>query len=353
MAADFYSKVICVVGASGQLGRCLARRILQDGYFLRVVARDPHKVSRLAKEGAQIVQGDLTDPASLRAAVRGCHFVFDLAGAARQRAPKSFFEQVNVDGTRALAEASLRAGVERFIYVSCTQVYGDPRNGNVDEFTQLHHSDDPYIDSKVQAEVLLREMAVQSGLPLVIPQLSMVYGPGMDTWTIQPLRKIAAEQFVLPDHGAGMLHPLYIDDAVDGIIATALSGETGQAYILCGPEVVTASEFFGYYAHMLGVESIPTISAGQAVREATLAEWSAKLNGQVPEITRAEVKSLMRQHTCNGGKAYYHLQFVPLVHLEEGMQRVKEWLRQEISAQKEQGESVSGNPPASQDDALN
>jgi hypothetical protein len=44
---------------------------------------------------------------------------------------------------------------------------------------------------------------------------------------------------------------------------------------------------------------------------------------------------LMMRHTCNGGKAYYDLQFVPVIHLEEGMQRIREWLRSEIAAQKQ------------------
>jgi 2-alkyl-3-oxoalkanoate reductase len=309
--------------------------ILQDGYSLRVLARNPQKATHLAQQGAQIVQGDLTDPASLQSAVRGCQFVFHLAGAAHQYAPSSDFEQVNVHGTRALAEAALQSGVERFVHVSCARVYGAPRDATIDEFTELQHSDDPYIDSKVQAEVILRKMAAQSGLPVVIPQLSMVYGPGMEDWTIKPLRRIAVGEFILPDHGAGMLHPLYVDDAVDGILAASLSGENGQAYILCGPEVASAAEFFGHYARMLGIDQIPTVSGSQAMREATLAEWSAKISGQAPQKTRAEVQALMMRHTCNGGKAYYDLQFVPVIHLEEGMQRIREWLRSEIAAQKQ------------------
>ncbi|MEN4042269.1 MAG: NAD-dependent epimerase/dehydratase family protein [Anaerolineaceae bacterium] len=335
MAADFYGKLICIFGASGQVGNFLARRILRDGYILRIAARNPEKVTRFAQRGIQVVQAELTDLAALQAAVRGCHYVFHLAGAQRQPAASSLFEQVNVAGAQALAEAALQAGVERFIYVSCAQVYGIPRHGSVDEFTRLRRSHDAYIDSKVRAELILRQLAAQSGLPLIIPQLSMVYGPGMETWTRQPLRKIAAGQFALPDHGAGLLHPLFIDDAVDGILAAALSGEVGQAYIICGPQVVTTAEFFGHYARMLGVERIPTISAGQALREAALAEWAARLSGRPPAKTRAEVELLMMRHSCNGGKAYYHLEFAPLVRLDEGMQRVQAWLQKEIAAQKQ------------------
>jgi 2-alkyl-3-oxoalkanoate reductase len=239
-----------------------------------------------------------------------------------------------VDGTWALAEAAQKAGVQRFIHVSCTAVYGTPPNGSLDEFAPLQYSRDPYIDSKVQAELILREMAKKSGLPLVIAQPSLIYGPGMETWTMQPLRSIGAGQLVLPDGGAGLLHPLYLDDAADGVLAAALSGEIGQAYILCGPEVVSAAEFFGYYAQMLGIERVPTVSAAQALREASLAEWTAKLTGQPPKKTRADVQKLMMRCACNGAKAYYDLQFAPTVPLEEGMRRIKIWLQEQVAQQK-------------------
>ena len=337
MAADFYGKNLLITGASGQLGKTLSRHLLKDGYRLKILARDPQKVMHLANAGAQIVRGDLTNPASLQSAMSGCHFVFHLAGAAaNEQSPKSYFEQVTVAGTRSLAEAALKAGVERFVHVSCARVYGTPRDGTIDEFSQLQFSGDAYVDSKVQAELVLREMAKQSALPLVIAQPSMIYGPGMETWTRQALRKIAAKQLVLPDRGEGLLHPLYSEDAADGILAVALSGAVGQAYILCGPDVVTTADFFGYYARMLGMEQIPTISRSQALREVTLSEWVGRLTGQPPKKKRREVQALMGRASCNGGKAYFDLHFIPGTGLEEGMRQVKEWLDTQVKKQKQQ-----------------
>jgi nucleoside-diphosphate-sugar epimerase len=352
MGADFYAKVILITGAAGPVGRALSQRLLQDGYRVRILVRDPQKVTRLAEHGAQVVQGDLSDPDSIISAVQGSHFVFHLAGINDPQASKSQIEQVNVTGTRLLAEAALREGLDRFIYVSCTQVYGFPRSKNIDEYAPLKPSEDPYINSKVQAELLLRDMASRSGLPLVIAQLSMIYGPEMDTWTIQPLRKLAAGKLVLPENGEGLLHPLYLDDAVEGILSTAISGVNGEAYILCGPEVVTVHDFFRHYARMLGKDDIPTISASQALREATLAEWAARLSNKRPDKTRAEVQRLTMKNSCNGGKAYYNLEFVPAVKLDEGMVRIQEWLQKHIDARKKQRAAAersdysSSNPPA-------
>jgi nucleoside-diphosphate-sugar epimerase len=334
MSADFYGKNLLITGASGQLGKTLSRRLLQDGYKLSVLARDPQKVLHLMQAGARVVKGDLRDLSTLQEAVRGCHFVFHLAGAADEHAPKSHFEQVTVAGTRSLAGVALRAGVERFVHVSCARVYGLPRSGPIDEFAPLQTGGDAYMDSKVRAEQVLREMADRSGLPLVIAQPSPIYGPGMDTWTKQPLRKIAAGKLVLPDGGAGLLHPIYLDDAADGILAVALSGECGQAYILSGPDVITTAEFFGHYARMFGSDGIPTISAEQALREATLAEWVSKLIGKPPKMSRREVQGMMRRTSYNGGKAYYDLHFIPAVPLAEGMQRVNDWLQKQIARQK-------------------
>jgi nucleoside-diphosphate-sugar epimerase len=352
MGADFYAKTILITGAAGPLGRALSRRLLQNGYRVRILVRDPQKVTRLAEHGAQVVQGDLTDADSLKAAVQGSHFVFHLAGISDPQASKSQIEQANVTGTRHLAEAALREGLDRFIYVSCTQVYGFPRHGNIDEYKPLKPCENPYINSKVQAELLLREMASRSGFPLVIAQLSMVYGPEMEAWTIQPLRKLAAGKLVLPGNGEGLLHPLYLDDAVEGILSAGVSGENGEAYILCGPEVVLVRDFFGHYARMLGKEDIPTLSTSQAMREATMAEWAARLSSKPPEKTRLEVQRLTMKHSCNGGKAYYNLEFVPAVKLDEGMVLIQEWLQKHIDARKgqrtasERSDYSSSNPPA-------
>jgi nucleoside-diphosphate-sugar epimerase len=260
MPTDFYGSTFFVSGATGQLGKALSRRILRDGYHLRVMARDPRKAEFLALEGAQVVPGDLTDPISLHDAVQGCQIILHLAGAHNHPTQKNRFNAVNVSGTRALAEAAMEACVEQFVHVSCAQVYGSSVHDHIDEFSKLQHSDDPYIESKVQAELILREMAARFNFPVAIAQPTMIYGPGMETWTMKPLRMIAAGRLVLPDHGKGLLHPLYIDDAVDGILGCAQGGEPGQAYILCGSEVVTTADFFTHYAHIIGIEPIPTVS---------------------------------------------------------------------------------------------
>jgi nucleoside-diphosphate-sugar epimerase len=347
MPTDFYGSTFFVSGATGQLGKALSRRILQDGYHLRVMARDPRKAEFLALEGAEVVPGDLTDPVSLRAAVQGCQIILHLAGAHNHPTQKNRFHAVNVSGTRALAEAAMQASVEQFVHVSCAQVYGSSIHDHIDEFSKLQHSDDPYIESKVQAELILREMAARFNFPVAIAQPTMIYGPGMETWTMKPLRMIAAGCLVLPDHGKGLLHPLYIDDAVDGILGCAQAGEPGQAYILCGSEVVTTADFFIHYAHMIGIEQIPTISASQALREATLGELSAKLTGKPPSHTRLEIQLLLNRKACNGAKAYYNLGFIPSIQLEEGMRRVKNWLQQQVNHQKSSHPSDYSNstPP--------
>jgi nucleoside-diphosphate-sugar epimerase len=333
MPSNFYGSTLFVTGATGQLGKALSRRILQDGYQLRIMVRDPRKAEFLALEGAQVVTGDLTDPASLCAAVQGCQIILHLAGAPNHPTQKNRFNPVNVSGTRALAEAAMQAGVEQFVYVSCAQVYSSAVKDPIDEFSKLQHSDDPYIESKVQAELILREMAARFNFPVVIAQPTLIYGPGMETGTMKPLRMIAAGRLVLPDHGKGLLHPLYIDDAVDGILGCAQAGEPGQAYILCGSEIVTTADFFAHYAQMIGNEPIPTVSASQALREATLGELSAKVTGKPPNQTRLEVQLLLNRKACNGAKAYYNLGFIPAVQLEEGMRRVKDWLQQQVNNQ--------------------
>ncbi|MEW6418654.1 MAG: NAD-dependent epimerase/dehydratase family protein [Nitrospirota bacterium] len=126
--------------------------------------------------------------------------------------------------------------------------------GNINENSPLLPSNDPYCDTKLEAENIVLEYA-RKGLKAVIVQPTQVYGPGDEKWTMKPIRLIKSGMMIYPDGGRGLLQPLYIDDLIDGIILATLYGKKGQSYILCGNEVITVKEFFGYYTNMVGRSS--------------------------------------------------------------------------------------------------
>src|ERR1700737_3267828 len=116
--------MILIVGATGVLGREAARQLLAAGHKVRAMARSPDKAEDLKQLGAELVQGDLIDPASLARACRGADAVLaaahSLMGTGRYSS-----EAVDDVGHRALLDAAKGAGVKRFVYTSARGVSPD------------------------------------------------------------------------------------------------------------------------------------------------------------------------------------------------------------------------------------
>ena len=109
--------MILVVGATGMLGSLIVRRLLGAEKQVRILVRPGSDHEALVEAGAQPVQGDLKEPASLEAAVRGVETVVTTANSA-QRGPPDTVEAVDLHGNRSLIDAAAAAGVGHFVFVT-------------------------------------------------------------------------------------------------------------------------------------------------------------------------------------------------------------------------------------------
>jgi nucleoside-diphosphate-sugar epimerase len=161
---------LLVTGATGKVGSRLVKRLVRRGDEVRALVRDP---ARLDAAGAEPVVGDLLDPGSLVAAVRGVDAVVHCAAFFRG-ATEAQAHATNDTGTRHLAEAARAASVKRFVFTSTGNVYGGT-DGRLAREDDECHPTAAYPVSKLAAE---RFLLALDGLDVRVLRLPFVYGDG-------------------------------------------------------------------------------------------------------------------------------------------------------------------------------
>jgi dihydroflavonol-4-reductase len=234
--------MILVTGGSGFVGAAVVRQLLQAGHAVRALIRPTSTRTNLVKLPIEIVQGDLRDPDSLRRAMAGIRFVFHVAADYRlwARHPQDIV-RTNVEGTRALMEAALAAGVERIVYTSSVATLkARPDGAPSDETAPLEAASavGAYKYSKVVAERLVETLVAERNLPAVIVNPSTPIGPRDVRPT--PTGRIIVEAAAgrMPAYVDTGLNLVHVDDVAAGHLLALEKGRVGERYILGGQDVL-------------------------------------------------------------------------------------------------------------------
>ena len=184
-------RIAFVTGGSGFVGRNLIRALRARGIDVRALARSDAAAAAVEFAGASSVRGDLRDVDALSAGPRGCDTVFHGAAVVDEWGPRSLYQQVNVEGTRALLVAARAADVARFVHVSTEAVYADGGPmADFDESRPLPTRPLPrYSESKNLAECAVTA-ANAPGFVTVICRPRLIWGAG-DTSVLPKLVEAA------------------------------------------------------------------------------------------------------------------------------------------------------------------
>src|SRR6185436_17288536 len=121
---DPVSGTTFLTGGTGIVGNAIAAELVRRGRKVRALVRSLERGRALLPVECELVQGDVTDAASVQSALDGCDVVYHSAGLPEQWLPDpGTFARVNVGGTRIVADAARAAGVARFMYTSTIDVF--------------------------------------------------------------------------------------------------------------------------------------------------------------------------------------------------------------------------------------
>jgi NAD dependent epimerase/dehydratase len=310
---------VLVTGGDGFIGSHLVDRLLGEGAEVRALVHYSPS-GRLGwlqgrEADVEIIAGDVRDGERVLQAVEGTQVVFHLAALIgipySYESPESYV-QTNVLGTYHVLNAGRRAGVERVVHTSTSEVYGTALSVPIAESHPLQPQS-PYSATKIGADMLTISFHRSFGLPVAIVRPFNTYGPRQSTRAVIPtlLGQLYgdAEQIRV-----GAVSPTrdfnYVDDTVGGFLAVAMADRA--------------------------IGEIINIGSGREISVGDLVELLFEVTGRRKELvvederlrpTGSEVHRLL----CDNTRARDWAGWKPQVSLEEGLRATAEWVRQNLS----------------------
>jgi dihydroflavonol-4-reductase len=307
--------VALVTGASGFVGAAVVRALLRRNRRVRALVRARSDRRNLAGLDVELREGSLEDAASLRDAVQGAAELFHVAADYRLWVPDpAAMFRANVDGTRALMEAALAAGIGRIVYTSSVATLGTVAGERgADETTPSSFGDmvGPYKQSKFLAEEAVRGMIAERGLPAVIVNPSTPVGPGDVKPTPTGKLILDAASGRMPGFVDTGLNIVHVDDVAEGHLLALERGVIGERYLLGGDNLSLAqilaeiAALTGRRAPRLRLPIAPLIPLAFA------AELVARATGTEPFVTRDALKLAEKRMFFSSEKAKRALGYAP------------------------------------------
>jgi len=325
---------VLVTGASGFLGGHLVEELVKGGHQVIALVREQSDTRFLDRLGVELRRGDMTDPASLKRAVKGADAVVHLAAYYTFSGRKELYQRINVQGTKDLLEAMLAHRVRRLIYCSSTEAIGPTGAGAADEDSPCH----PYYEygrSKLEAERLIGEYASR-GIDFTILRPSGIYGPrnvdDVSYWFITSFASSIASKMIIGD-GRKVLMFVHVKDVVQGFMAALERPERsiGQTYIISDSRAYSYEEIYAIMANIFGKEPpsthIPIALAKVMVAPVQGINYLRRRPNFIWRVSTMDTFRFDRNYSIS--KARRELGYEPRHPLPEGLKETADWYREE------------------------
>jgi nucleoside-diphosphate-sugar epimerase len=254
------SDKIFVTGATGLVGFHVVKTLLSGGLDVVANVRCESKAAHLRQlKGPgrlSIAVSDIAADDSLSKLMSGCSAVIHCAGSVDMQASRQAIFAVNVDATRKVLQAAVICGARQFIHISSLSVItGHSDQYNVDETAPTQITGEPYADSKVAAEELVRAEGQRIAVTILRP--GFIYGPGERAWMPRLIANIKAGKAMLVDGGIRSTNVIYAENLSRAVkLALFNSNAYGQTYNLTDEKTPTKKELFDAICDGLGLPRV-------------------------------------------------------------------------------------------------
>jgi nucleoside-diphosphate-sugar epimerase len=259
-----------VTGATGFIGGHIVVALLAAGHEVTALVRPSSDTCHLRDPRVRVAFGDVTEPASLCAAMRGIRWVYHTAAAVGSYGRWEHFRRVGVDGTANVIDAASSARVDRFIHFSSIVVYGTRKSGSVfDESYPFDDTPEPwnhYVREKVLAERILWEAHARGQIRATCLRPSVVVGPRDRNVVGRTLAIVGSRLRAIPGNPRNQLPAVVVEELASTAVRAAESHiAVGRAYNLSSASTITVSAFMGAFAQAAGrrpaTRALPTRAA--------------------------------------------------------------------------------------------
>ncbi|SMY12042.1 Nucleoside-diphosphate-sugar epimerase [Brevibacterium jeotgali] len=326
---------VLVTGASGLLGSSVARGLVELGHTVTTLQRRPSGV-----DGARDVQGSVTDADAVGDALSGgaelpsVDAVIHLAAKVSMAGDPSEFDAINIEGTRTLLTAAKQAGVTRWVHISSPSVAhaGSALMGDGASPASPTRARGDYARTKAAGELLALDADADDFRVLAL-RPHLMFGPRDAQLTERIIDRARAGRMPILGDGGALVDMLYVENAVDAILAAlpALERVHGEALVVTNGQPRMIGELLSRLALAGGAQPpalrVPTgvgLSAGTAVEAIwTRLPQSAKDAGDgEPPLTRFLAEQLSTAHWFDQRRTRDVLRWTPRVSMEEGFERL-------------------------------
>ncbi|WP_017652347.1 NAD-dependent epimerase/dehydratase family protein [Fortiea contorta] len=320
------NKTVLITGIEEFIGLRTAELALAQGMKVRGLQTTKVTDKQVQNLGVEVIFGSINDYAIAQKACQGVDLVIHTAQLAQEAGALNDFRQINVDGAINIAKAAKSAGVKTFVHLSSVLVYGFNYPANVTESQSLSSENNPYCQTKIEAEAALLQLNNSPDFNVIIIRAGDVYGPGSIPWIVRPVHFMQQKLFACANDSPGIINHVYVDNLIDAMFLAAEKANAGEIFNITDGQETFGKDYFHRLAEISGSPAPLSLGKDEIKLFLKLRVQGQKLFRKKADILPESVDFMTRPHAYSINKAQTLLNYAPKINLEEGLRRTQEWL---------------------------